>query len=112
MRTNIYREKIIYLLKKSHLLSITDIHKAIPEVDYSTVYRNVEQLLDDKKIKKVLIDNKKTVYELVHENEHDHFVCDDCGDVSEIEILRKKLGIALPISDVTVRGLCINCKEI
>lgn len=112
MRTNIYKEKIIGLLKKNHLLSITDIHKAIPKADYSTVYRNIEQLLDDKKIKKVLIDNKTSVYELVHENDHDHFVCDDCGDISEIEVSRKKLGISLPISDITIRGLCNNCKEV
>lgn len=112
MRTNVYKEKIINLLKKNHLLSVADINQAIPEADYSTVYRNVEQLFADQKIKKVLINNKTSVYELVHENEHDHFVCDDCGDIAAIEVSRKKLGIRLPISDITIRGLCNNCKEI
>lgn len=58
MRTNIYKEHILNLLKKKHLLTIAEIHKAIPDADYSTVFRNIEQLLKDRKIKRILVDNK------------------------------------------------------
>jgi len=111
MRTNVYKEKILNLFQDTHLLGTVDIHKSIPEADYSTIYRNVEHLLEENKIKKVLVDTKTVVYELVHGNEHDHFICDDCGDVEEIEVSRKKLGISLLITDVTIRGLCSNCTE-
>ena len=112
MRTNIYKEKILKLLRDNHLLSIKDIHRTIAEADYSTIYRNIEQLLADKKIKKVLIDNKTSVYELVPGNEHDHFICNDCGEVEEISVSRKNLAIPLTITDITIRGLCSNCQVI
>lgn len=112
MRTNLYKNKIVKLLEDHHLLSIANIHRAVPEADYSTIYRNIKQLLNDKKIKKVLIRNKTIMYELIRGNKHDHFVCDDCGDVAEIEVSRKKIGISLPITDITVRGLCSDCKAV
>ena len=90
MRANLYKDKIVKLLRDTHFLSIARIHESVPEADYSTIYRNIKQLLDDKKIKEVLIGNKVIVYELVYGNEHDHFVCDDCGDVAEIEVPERK----------------------
>lgn len=112
MRTNVYKEKIVELFGCHHLLSIADIHTALPEADYSTIYRNVEHLLDAKQIKKVVVDTKTVVYELVHGNEHDHFVCDDCGEVEEIALARKELGIELAITGITIRGVCGNCTHL
>jgi Fe2+ or Zn2+ uptake regulation protein len=112
MRTHQYKEKIIELLQKSHLLTIGEIHKSLPQADYSTVYRNIEQLLTNKKIKKIIIDNKSTLYELAHGNDHDHFVCNDCGTVDEIEIPRDTLDISMPVTDIVVRGTCNDCKEV
>lgn len=111
MRTHVYKKQIVDLLKKNHTLSIADIHKAIPKADYSTIYRNVEHLLEQKEIKKIVVNNKSTVYELAHGNNHDHFVCDDCGTVDEIEVSRKNIDINLPITDITVRGICNNCTQ-
>lgn len=107
MRANIYKEKILTLLKKKHLLSISEIHKAVPGADYSTIYRNVEQLLSDKKIKKVLIDNKSIAYESTHKK-HDHFICNDCGKVEEINIPYKFI-TNHDVEDITVRGSCNDC---
>lgn len=109
MKISPYKKIITDLLTENHFLSIADIHSCIPEADYSTIYRNIEQLLEDKKIKKILLDQKTSLYELIHEHEHDHFICDTCGDVTEINLPRKKLAISLPISDITIRGRCGNC---
>ncbi len=109
MRTNIYKEHILKLLKKKHLLTIAEIHKAIPDADYSTVFRNVEQLLSDKKIKRVMIDNKSMAYESAHES-HDHFICNDCGKVEEIHIPHKAIK-GRRVDDITVRGSCTNCTD-
>jgi Fe2+ or Zn2+ uptake regulation protein len=98
------------LLKKKHLLTMAEIHKAIPGVDYSTVFRNVEQLLKNKAIKRVFVDNKSTAYVSSKES-HDHFVCNDCGGVEEIHIKRKGLPHDADISDITIRGTCISCKK-
>jgi len=107
MRTNIYKEKIVSLLRKKHLLTIAEIHKAIPEADYSTIFRNVEHLLAGKVIKKVMIDNKSVAYELAKEN-HDHFICNDCGTVESIHIPHNSIK-GRKIDDITVRGSCNKC---
>jgi len=107
MRTNIYKEKIVSLLRKKHLLTIAEIHKAIPEADYSTIFRNVERLLAGKVIKKVMIDNKSVAYESAKEN-HDHFICNDCGTVESIHIPRNSIK-GRKIDDITVRGSCNKC---
>jgi len=112
MRTNIYKDKIIKLLSRKHLLSIADIHKTLPEADYSTVYRNIEQLTSDKKIKKVVLDKGVVLYEINNEqNNHDHFVCNDCGSVEELERVDIDLVFLKNhnITDVLVRGVCQGC---
>lgn len=107
MRTNIYKEKILLLLKKKHLLTIAEINKDIPDADYSTIFRNIEQLLKEKNIKKVLIDNKTIAYELSNEN-HDHFICNDCGKVESIHIPHTNIK-GHKVEDITVRGSCDKC---
>jgi Fur family peroxide stress response transcriptional regulator len=109
MRTNIYKDQIVKLLKKKHLLTIAQIHKAIPNVDYSTVFRNVEQLLKGGAIKQVLVDSKSVAYESSSES-HDHFICNDCGKVESIHIPHNSIE-GRKIDDITVRGSCTDCIE-
>lgn len=109
MRTNINKGKILALLKKKHLLTIAEIHAALPDADYSTVFRNVEQLLKDKEIKKVMIDSKSIAYESGQES-HDHFICSDCGTVESIHIPHTSIK-GHRVEDVTVRGSCNKCAD-
>lgn len=109
MRTNTYKEKILAILKKKHLLTIAEIHKAIPDVDYSTVFRNIEQLLSDKIIKRVMVDNKSIAYESANES-HDHFICNDCGAVESIHIPHKSIN-GHKVEDITARGSCDECSK-
>ena len=109
MRTNVYKEQILKLLKKKHLLTIAEIHKAIPEADYSTIFRNVEQLLSGKEIKKVMIDNKSVAYESAKES-HDHFICNDFGTVEAIHISHNSIK-GRKVDDITVRGSCNKCTD-
>lgn len=112
MRVNKYRDKVIKLLEKNHLLSISDIHQKISGADYSTVYRNIEQLVTDGGIKKVVFDKDKVMYEINNKkHSHDHFICTDCGFVDELD--RPFMGLKFlkkhAVADVLVRGLCNNC---
>lgn len=108
MRTNIYKQKIVELLKKKHLLTMAEIHKAIPEADYSTVFRNIEQLLTSKEIKKITIDNKSVAYESSQDS-HDHFICNDCGEIESIHLNIQKQFKKNLITDITIRGTCDSC---
>ncbi len=110
MRTNIYKEQILSLLKKKHLLTIAEIHKVIPDADYSTIFRNVEQLLGDKEIKKVMIDNKSVAYESSKDS-HDHFICNDCGGVESIHLPIRKQLKSRSVTDITIRGTCDGCTK-
>jgi len=111
MRVSVYKDKIIDVLGKNHLMSIAQIHESLPEADYSTIFRNVEKLLVEKIIKKVNLD-KEVMYELTEEG-HDHFICDDCGKVESIHINQDKINLKSKnrISDITVHGICENCDK-
>lgn len=107
MRTSVYKDRIVSLLREQHLLTIAQIHQAIPEADYSTIFRNVEQLLKLKKLRKLVIDGKSPAYELA-DSRHDHFICNDCGQVEEVTIALPSLH-GRTVDEVTVRGTCKTC---
>jgi len=112
MRTSVYKDKIIKLLNKNHLMSILDIHKKISDADYSTVYRNVEQLVANKELKKIVFDKDKVMYEINdNNNRHDHFVCSGCGSVDEIgsSFADSKFLEKYNVTDILVKGFCKNC---
>lgn len=107
MRSNQTKEKILALLAKKHLLSMSDIQAEFSGVDFSTIFRNIEQLEKEGKVKAILIDNKITRYELSHE-QHAHFICNNCGKIDSVhEEIR--LPKKLKVTDVTLRGVCGNC---
>jgi Fe2+ or Zn2+ uptake regulation protein len=108
MNKNVYKEKILNLLNKKHLLSISEIHKNISDADYSTIFRNVETLVKEGKIKKIVIDKNTTNYEKNGDN-HYHFICNNCEKIEEvkddIKIKDKQ------ITDILIHGYCKNCKK-
>jgi len=112
MRISIYKNKIIDLLEKKHLMSIFDIHKKISDADYSTIYRNVEQLVGEGKIKKIVFDKDRVMYEIDDsKNKHDHFICNKCGSVDEVDksFMDFKLSKKYNVTDIIVRGFCKSC---
>lgn len=109
-----YKTKILSLLKRSHLLSIAEIHKKVPQADYSTIFRNVNQLVKGGEIKKVVLDKDVVVYELNDEQKsHDHFICKCCGLVEVLKFNRSTLtkGQKFIVSDVLVKGECQKCSD-
>lgn len=112
MRTNVYREKILQVLSTNHLLSISDIREKIATANQSTIYRNVEQMVSEGILRKIVLDKNTVLYESIKkENEHDHFLCVDCGDFESIQPMHtpNSLSDKRMIHDVFVRGLCEKC---
>ncbi|MCD8508419.1 MAG: transcriptional repressor [Candidatus Pacebacteria bacterium] len=112
MKTSKYKQHILDVLGEHHLLSIKDIHAYMPDADFSTIFRNIEQLAKEGIVKKVTVSKDHVLYELAH-HAHDHFVCDDCGDVQEVDA---RPYIPLPqhigsIADVVMRGTCTACNH-
>lgn len=111
MRTNVYKKNIISVLRKAHLLSIADIQKKVPQADFSTVFRNIEQMCKSGEVKKVSLSKDTTLYELVSDHGHDHFVCDGCGLIESLDV-QSKISLSskrAKISDVVVHGVCARC---
>lgn len=112
MRTNVYKQQILKLLKQRHLLGLSDICQHLPEADYSTIFRNIKKLCDEKLIKKVIVNDKTVLYELAQRH-HDHFVCDDCGGVESVNLkLEESVSSRLQIRDIVVHGSCGKCQSV
>lgn len=114
MRTNIYKEKILQILSNNHLLSISDIREQIEKADHSTIYRNVEQMVYDGILRKIVLDKNTVLYESIGNNgTHDHFLCIDCGDFESIQstYALSTFSDRRVVHDVLVRGLCKKCNE-
>ncbi len=111
MKTSPYRDSIIKLFEKSHTLSIADVQKKIPKADFSTLFRNIESLTKEGKLKKIIVDKDVTVYERNDKaHAHDHFICIECGEVDEIHVSGTVLkGKKVKVQDVVVRGVCGDC---
>ena len=82
MRTNVWGEHILDVLKKTHTMTLAELSEKIPAADQSTLFRNVERLVHEGVVRKIIITNRKCAYELLQQNKtHDHFVCDDCEEI-------------------------------
>ena len=109
MRTLIYQQKIIAHLTKEHLVSLAELEKAL-DADFSTLYRNMQSLEEQGLVRRVIVDNRRTMYELTT-HQHDHFVCTQCDEVEAI----KQTAVKLPgheVADVVVRGRCGKCSSL
>lgn len=114
MRISLYKEKIVQAFHGAHVLSIAAIAKKVPGADFSTIFRNVELLCKEGKLKKIIIDEDVTVYELVNINHsHDHFICNECGGVEEVHVSHDLLGKGskAKATDVIIRGVCGPCNQ-
>ncbi len=93
-------------------LSAADIHKKIPEIDLTTIYRNLELFVSDGLVKKLDLDKDEAMYEYKEEDHH-HAICTDCDKVihfhaSDEAILKliEVQGFEPESLELTVRGKC------
>lgn len=111
MRSNVYKNKVLAVLKRGHLLSISDIHKAVGGADFSTVFRNVERLVNEGLLKRVVVNKDIVLFETAEQHVHDHFVCNYCGLVEAIPLSKRIHLQGKRIADVLVRGTCGKCEQ-
>ena len=85
------------------------------DISLATVYRNLNILLEENKIKRIKLDNVD-VYE-VTKNKHYHFRCVECGAIYDFPLkgavvsFNKNLlpGVNVRGLDIVLYGLCNNC---
>lgn len=82
------RKAILDALDKSPSLLtarelFAQVHKRVPGVNLSTIYRNLEALLESGCICKITLDSGESIYEIrQNKDHHHHVICLKCG-VSE-----------------------------
>ncbi len=91
--------------------------KIMPSINLATVYRNLKTLSNDGKIKKIELVGGDRYDSTTHS--HAHFRCKNCGaffDIMEIPLDKiekteyKGVG-GVSFAEVTLSGLCTNCKQ-
>lgn len=108
------KERILDIFKNKHILTKQEICKLLPDIEMSTVYRNIERFVTDGVLREVYTYPNVVAYEYV-ENLHDHFVCDVCYEVDKIHLLDNLIKEVLPNGFITkkggvvIHGICKKC---
>jgi Fur family peroxide stress response transcriptional regulator len=91
------------------------VRQEIPSISLSTVYRNLEKLTRDGRLRMLRLESGVALYDAV-EAVHDHFLCDVCGVVLDVD--PESVGAApdarLPGHSIrcrstTLYGTCLDC---
>lgn len=96
-----------------------ELRPEIPNLSLGTVYRNLKQLEEDGKIRKVTVLQNSERYEAVM-HDHAHFVCRECQKVMDCDDLNiEQIAKVFPLPDgytaesfsLTITGLCDECRR-
>jgi len=89
-----------------------EIHKKVPEINLTTVYRNLERFSDSGLIQKISLPHQEFAYEF-SEHKHHHTICDSCSNIKHITLPAKVLREIPELShfdpdsiEVIIRGKC------
>lgn len=125
------KEYILEYLKKNknHRFNVKEMYDSIINSGYNinlaTIYRNVNQLVDEGKLlKHMSSDSDYATYQYI-ENEdclaHFHFECIKCGRVSHLgaketndflKMIKNKMHFEVEPQNTYIRGICNNCKGV
>jgi Fur family peroxide stress response transcriptional regulator len=93
------------------------VRKQLPRISLATVYRNLQRLVEDGKIRTVLLGERVARYD-PETSDHDHFVCEQCGRIIDIFLERDRqidltpllcAGYRVTMHNLTVYGVCQVC---
>ena len=101
--------------KRCHLTA-DEILESLDGIGKATVYRALDHLTEMGLIRRLALDKKSAVYELVR-SDHMHFVCRKCGRVEDIGANFSGMiaeaahccGHQVQRSEVTAYGICKDC---
>jgi Fur family transcriptional regulator, peroxide stress response regulator len=121
VRNTIQRDLVLEIINNSldHLTAeeVFEVaSKSIPNISLTTVYRNLNLLVDIQKIRKIKSFDGKDHYDKLH-SKHDHFICLKCKKIFDIyqtvNLNYKNIPDDFEIVnfDITYSGYCNECKK-
>lgn len=120
------KQLIVSILKNARRpLSINEIYNKtihnLPRIAKSTIYRNIDMLLDNNLIEKYYFNDNEVFYRYKeNENEHAHYIiCDKCKNVydlpfcpiREIEKSIEADGFIIKEHQIQITGICKSCAK-
>ena len=119
------REAILNVLKENLIHpTAEEIYNLViekePQISKSTVYRNINILVESGKIERLKMVIGPDRYDYLYEK-HSHIICEKCGQVFDFyynfddekiskEVL-KQVGKNIDINSIRIYGICENCKS-
>ncbi|NLJ97399.1 MAG: transcriptional repressor [Clostridiales bacterium] len=118
------KQHIISILKNADRpLSINEIYnkiiKHLPRIAKSTIYRNIDLLLENNLIEKFHLNDSEIFYRFKeHRNDHAHYIiCNECKSVynlptcpiREIEASIEAEGFTIKEHQIQINGICKHC---
>jgi len=95
------------------------VRSVIPNISLGTVYRNLQKLVNEKKLLVLTVDRAQHFDPLVEG--HQHFICQKCGRVYDVfvgaqeEIVSPSLsgeGFTVTSHQLALYGTCRNCSKV
>jgi Fur family peroxide stress response transcriptional regulator len=93
------------------------VRKTLPRISLATVYRNLQRLVEEGKIRSVVLGERVSRYD-PELSDHDHFICEHCGRVTDLFLARDRRVDLTPLANagyivtthtLTVYGVCQVC---
>lgn len=96
------------------------IHQKNSTISKSTVYRNLNILLENKTIKKIKVLNNLDRYDYIGK-EHYHVICNKCGKVFDFiyqfkkeelkELIHNQTNVITNVDSIILYGICEECNS-
>jgi Fur family peroxide stress response transcriptional regulator len=95
-----------------------DVRKQNPNISLGTVYRNLNLMADEGKIRKISMPDGADRFD-GNPEPHDHLYCRKCGKVIDVKVhvspriihkLRRETGMEIEGIEVIGRGVCGECQ--
>ena len=97
------------------------VEKELPNVDRTTIYRNLDKFIELEVIQKLKLQEKKTVYQYIFDRKvHHYFICKSCGKAAKgneeffkkvEKALREVHGFSKANLSVVFYGFCSKCER-
>ncbi len=100
-------------VKTSELIDV--LKKSFPTMSIATIYRNLNTLSSEGIIRKVSTNLDENIYEDTSKDCHDHFICEECGIIIDIENKKDtdsyydKDGNLIERKSISYYGVCKDC---
>ena len=117
------KDMIMNVLKNTKKeFTIKEIYENVSDIGLTTIYRLVDKLVEEDRIKKTIGSDKQTYYQYLEEcDEENHFYlkCNKCGTLIHVDCdclsdllshISKEHNFTASNKNIILNGICENCK--